>query len=151
MGTKYKILVIISTLPFLLFHSRTAGDLEESVKKSSILGTGIISSVKKSESRCSTDITAEIKVLTVIKGSLKDKPLLINITEHHWRRALWPWQGDCPSVHYKVPPIEVRIEKNTKIVFAAEHFDGYRECYVTAAGAFDRLDEFKRYAGIQQK
>jgi hypothetical protein len=50
MGTKYKILVIISTLPFLLFHSRTAGDLEESVKKSSILGTGIISSVKKSES-----------------------------------------------------------------------------------------------------
>ena len=151
MKRKFSLLIILCLTPLLLFHSRTAGDLEESVKKSSILGTGIISSVKKSESRCSTDITAEVKVLTIIKGSLKDKPLFINITEHHWRRAAWPWQEDCPSVHYKVPPIEIRVEKNTEIVFAAEHFDGYRECYVTAAGAFDRLDEFKRYAGIQQK
>ncbi len=151
MRTKHKILVIVSTLPLLLFHSRTTGNLEESVKKSSIFGTGIISSVEKSESRCSTDITARIQVLTVIKGSLKDKPLLIDITEHHWRRAFWPWQADCPSVHYKVPPIEIRIEKNTEIVFTAEHFDGYSECYVTAAGAIDRLDEFKRYAGEQLK
>ncbi len=151
MRTKHKILVIVSTLPLLLFHSRTTGNLEESVKNSSILGTGIIVSVEKKESRCSTGVTAEIKVITIIKGSLKDKPLLIDITEHHWRRALWPWQDDCPSVHYKVPPIEVKIEKNTKIVFTAEHFDGYSECYVTAAGTIDRLDEFKRYAGIQLK
>jgi len=151
MRTNHKILIIVSVLPFLLFHSRTAGDLEETVKSSSILGTGIIVSVKKSESRCSTDIKAEIKVLTIIRGSLKDKPLIIDITEHHWRRAFWPWQDDCPSVHYKVPPIEIKIEKNTEIVFAAEHFDGYRECYVTAAADINRLDEFKRYAGEQLK
>jgi len=151
MRTNHKILIIVSTLPFLLFHSRTAENLEEAVNSSSIIGTGIISSVKKSESRCSTDITVGIKVLTVIRGSLKDKPLIIDITEHHWKRAFWPWQEDCPSVHYKVPPIEIRVEKNTEIVFAAEHFEGYNECYVTAAAAIDRLDEFKRYAGIQQK
>lgn len=149
MRRKYSILIIITALPFLLFHSRSSGNLEESVKNSSILGTGIISSVKVNESRCSTDITAEIKVLTIIKGSLKEKPLLINITEHHWRRAFWPWQDDCPSVHYKVPPIEIRILENTKIVFSAEHFEGCNECYVTAAAAIERLDEFKRYAGIK--
>ncbi len=151
MLTKYKILIIVSILPLILFSSRTTGNLEEAVKSSSILGTGIISSVKKSESRCSTEIIAVIKVLTVMKGSLNDKPLLINITEHHWRKAAWPWQEDCPSVHYKVPPIEIRVKKNTEIVFAAEHFEGYNECYVTAAAAIDRLDDFKGYAGMQQK
>jgi hypothetical protein len=151
MKKKYRILIIISTLPLLLFHSRTSGDIEESVKNSSILGTGIIVSVQKKENRCSTSITARIQVVTLIKGSLNNKPLLIDITEHHWKRAFWPWQEDCPSVHYKVPPIEIRIEKNTKIVFAADHFNDYKECYVTAAADFDRLDEFKRYAGIQDK
>lgn len=87
MGKKYKILAIICTLPVLLFHSRTSGDIEESVKKSSIIGTGIISSVIKNENRCNTEITAGINVLTIIKGSLKGKPLFIKITEHHWRRA----------------------------------------------------------------
>ena len=149
MKRKLSILLIFCTVPFLLFHSRTTGNIEEAVKQSSILGTGIIYSVEKDESRCSTGITAEIKVLTIIKGSLKNKPLLIDITEHHWRRAFWPWQEDCPGVHYKVPPIEVKIEKNAKIVFAAEYFEGYNECYVTAAAAIDRLDEFKRFADIQ--
>lgn len=141
-------LIIICLTPLLLFHSRTAGDLEEAVKQSSILGTGIISSVEKDESRCRTGITARIKVLTILKGSLKDKPLLIDISEHHWRRAFWPWQEECPSVHYKIPPIEIRTEENVKIVFAAEHFEGYTECYVTAAAPYGRLDEFKRYAGM---
>lgn len=151
MKKKYFILVVFCTVPFLLFHSRSSENLEESVKKSSIIGTGIISSVVKNESRCSTDITAEIKVLTIIKGSLKNKPLLINITEHHWRKATWPWQEDCPSVHYKVPPFEISIEENTKIVFSAEHFERYNECYVTAAAAIERLDEFKLFAEIQDR
>lgn len=78
---------------------------------------------------------------------MKQKSLLLFsvISMHHWRRDTCPWQEDCPSVHYKVPPIEIRIEKNTEIVFAAEHFEGYNECYVTAAADIDRLDEFKRY------
>jgi hypothetical protein len=148
MKRNFTMLIILCLTPLLLFHSRTAGNIEEAVKQSSILGTGIISSVKKNENRCSTDITARIKVLTILKGSLNDKPLLIDISEHHWRRAFWPWQEECPSVHYKVPPIEIRIEENVKIVFAAEHFEGYTEYHVTAAAPYGRLDEFKRYAGI---
>lgn len=150
MKRKYFILVLFCTVPFMLFHSRTPGNLEEAVSRSPILGTGIIRSVIRNESRCSTDITARVEVLTILKGSLNDKPLLINISEHHWRKAFWPWQDDCPSVHYQVPPIEVKIEKNTRIVFAAECFEGYTECSVTAAASCDREDEFKKYAGIGQ-
>jgi len=148
MKRKYLFVFLFCSMPFMLFHSRSSGSLEDEVRRSPVLGTGIIHSVVKDESRCASGITARVRVLTILKGSLNDRPLVIAVSEYHWRKAFWPWQDDCPSVHYRVPPIEVKIEENTKIVFAAEYIEGYNECYVTAAAPFDRLDQFKGYAGL---
>ena len=142
-------LIIFCLIPFLLFHSREKQNMEDAVKKSSVIGTGIIESVSRNGTRCNTTTIAKIKVLEIFKGSLEGKPLHLAITEHHWKKSFWPWQEDCPSVHYMVPPFEIKIEKGVKFVFAADHFKGEKECYVTAAAAYERLDELKRYAGLQ--
>ena len=142
------ITLVLCSIPLVLFHSRNTRDMAEAVKKSSITGTGIVESVEQSGARCSSTVTAEIKVLKILKGSLQGKPLRIQVTDYYWKKAEWPWQEDCPSVHYSVPPIEIKMEQGERIVFAADHFKGYGECYVTAAAVYERLDEVKRMAGL---
>ncbi len=129
-------------LPFILSYSRETGDLKKSFLNAEIIGTGIIESVSRNDEQCTSTITAEVKVLNILKGSLKNKPLLIRLTDHYWNE-------NCPSVEYKLPPIEVKIEEGRKIVFGAGHFKGYVECYVIAAAEYARLDEIKKITGIK--
>ena len=139
---KLNSIVVIIFLPVILSFSRETGDLKKSFINAEIIGTGVIESVKKHNDKCTSTLIAEVKVLNILKGSIKNKPLLIRLTEHYWNE-------DCPSVEYKLPPIEVKIEKDRKIVFGAGHFKGYDECYVISAAEYDRLDEIKKITGIR--
>ena len=77
-------------------------------------------------------------------GSLDQQEIMFSYTHHEWKKAFWPWQEDCPSVQYTLPPIAEGMREGARVVFTARYFPQWDGCFATGTVELDRLEEVGR-------
>lgn len=80
-------------------------EYERAVREADVVViAAVMSSVEKRE-RCETTVVDRLRVERMLKGSFTaGGEVEFSHSIFHWREADWPWQKECPSVHFLVPP-----------------------------------------------
>lgn len=128
----------------LLGHYQSTRDYDDTIKKARAVAIAEVVSASKKTTRCYTDYSFELKPLILLKGSMDmEKTYPFMYTIHQWKRATFPWQEDCPSVHYRLPPIAENMSRGAKVIITVEYWEPGKTDAVVSTKDMKHLDEVK--------
>ncbi|HNR88377.1 MAG TPA: hypothetical protein PKM65_08565 [Spirochaetota bacterium] len=92
-------------------------DDERAVREAHAIVIATLRSSSEKNERCATTTVDRLRVESVIRGEVAVGTELSFVRSiFHWRRARWPWEKDCPSVHYFVPPRVERASQGDRVI-----------------------------------
>ena len=139
------VLFIVGASVTVNAHSEIPLDYVQILKKSKIVAIGIIIRKEEDKSRCEHTKRYFIKPLSFLKGTLKNKtPLTFTRTSFFWRRARWPWQEDCHSVHYTIAPQAKIMTVGTKVIATIIYSKRLKRFAITSTKEIEKLDYVKK-------
>lgn len=117
--------------------------VKETILEAEIVGTARVGSVTVQKSRCSTRTQVYLVPEQYLLGTLDQPALTFSYTVYEWKKAFWPWQEDCPSVHYTLPPIAEGMKEGDVVLFTAHFFQDHGGYFATGTIDINRLEEVK--------
>ncbi|MFW6180462.1 MAG: hypothetical protein ACOC8N_01840, partial [Spirochaetota bacterium] len=118
--------------------------VEEAVLDAQVLGVARVVSINTRATRCTSSTDVLLVAERYLLGVLDQQELLFSYTHYLWKKAFWPWQEDCPSVQYTLPPIAEGMEEGVRVLFTARYFSQWDGYFATGTVELDRLEEVER-------
>jgi len=134
-----------------LAHDAMPVPVDDAVNNAQIVGIARIAAISVNETRCSISTKIHLSPEKFLMGSLEKKEIIFSYTYYFWKEAFWPWQEDCPSVHYTVPPVAEGMEKGSRVIFTARYFPDWKDHFATATIKMDQLERVKKLMGDKNK
>ncbi len=129
---------------YLLSHYQSTRDYRDVIRHAKAVAVAEVVSEKQIKSRCDTSFHYELRPLHFLKGSMDTgKTYPFSYTIHFWKRAVFPWQEDCPSVHYSLPPISDDMSRGAKVIITFEYWEPLKRDAVTSTRNIRDLEEVK--------
>jgi len=125
-------------------HDEIPVPLEQAVKKAGCVAVAVIEEIRTTRSRCETTTEIRVKLLDVIRGTCPVNDVSFLYTAHHWKRARFPWQEDCPSVHYTMPPRLTDPRKGRRVIVTVSYFKDWKNYYATSMSDIARRREIEK-------
>lgn len=120
--------------PGLVSHIVMPGDYEKILLSAQAVAVAQITGIESTESRCSSSKVYTFKIMQLLKGRIDaDREYKLYYTVFYWKQARWPWQEDCPSVSYTVPPIVREMEKGKSYIVTVHRYEGNSEYYISSS------------------
>jgi hypothetical protein len=117
---------------------------DDAVREAGTVGIARVLSVSVQASRCDTTTVVTLAPVRYLKGPLEKKEITFSYTRYYWKQAGWPWQKDCDSVHYRMPPVAEGMKAGGEVIFTARYFPDWKECRVTGTMEMDQLEMVAR-------
>ena len=129
-------------------HYQSTREYDDVIRKAKAVAIAEVVSASKNTTRCYTDHSFELKPVTVLKGSIDTKKIYrFSYTIHEWKRATFPWQEDCPSVHYRLPPIAQKMSKGDRVIITIEYWETGKTDAVMSTRDIEHLEDVKSLLG----
>ena len=122
-------------------HDVVPVPVEEAVLNAQVVGVARVVSVTTHATRCRSSTDVLLVPERYLLGSLDQQEIMFSYTHHEWKKAFWPWQEDCPSVQYTLPPIAEGMREGARVVFTARYFPQWDGYFATGTMELDRLEE----------
>jgi len=127
-------------------HDQSTRDYSDALKKAKAVAVAEVEKSTKNTERCSTTFRFTIRIVESLKGTIEvGKTYPFSYTVHHWKRATFPWQEDCPSVHYRLPPIAENMGRGARIIITLENWPPCKCDAVTSTKDIRHLEDVKRF------
>jgi hypothetical protein len=118
------------------------------IKGSPVVGIARVAGIAVQETRCESTTRVRLEPVRFLKGDLGMQEIAFSHTRHHPKRAIFPWQEDCPAVSYTAPPTAEEMKVGDEVIFAAKYFPDLK---VYLAIATMRMDQMQRVMGLLGK
>ncbi len=129
-------------------HYQSTREYDDAVRKAKAVAIAEVVSASKKATRCYTDHNFELKPISLLAGSMDmNRTYPFSYTIHEWKRATFPWQEDCPSVHYRLPPIATKMSKGDRVIITIEHWEPGKTDAVVSTRDIKYLEEVKNFLG----
>ena len=136
-----KIILSITVLTFLLImkpglfpHMEIPGNYEQILLSAKAVAVAKITDIESTESRCSSSRVYTFKITETLKGRIdENREYKLYYSIFYWKQATWPWQEDCPSVHYTVPPVAQNMEKGKSYIITIQRDDDRSDYYISSS------------------
>ncbi len=129
-------------------HYQSTREYDDAIRKAKAVAIAEVVSASKKATRCYTDHNFELKPVTALKGPIDMKKIYpFSYTIHEWKRATFPWQEDCPSVHYRLPPIAEKMSKGDRVIITIEYWEPGKTDTVVSTRDIKYLEEVKNLLG----
>ncbi|MBN1532325.1 MAG: hypothetical protein JXA20_06665 [Spirochaetes bacterium] len=126
-----------------LAHMEMPVPVDGVIRESTLVGVARVARITVRESRCDVTTTVTLSPERFLKGSLDKNEILFSYTHFYWKRATWPWQEDCPSVDYTVPPVARGMKEGDRVIFAARYFPDRGDYFAVATMRMEQLETVK--------
>ena len=126
--------------PGLFSHDERPGNYDDIFRTARSVAIGKIIDIESNESRCSSSKVYKFKITKLLRGRIDATPVYnLYYTTYYWKEAKWPWQEDCPSVHYTVPPVARGMEQGKSYIITIHRSDRNSEYYVSSSKNISEL------------
>ena len=105
LGTATAILTVLPIAPGAYSHGVYFQKVKPLLRRADVIAIARVKTFTKDESRCETTYTCDLEIQKYLRGKWKTPRIKFSYSHYYGRKANWPWQEDCPSVHYFVPPL----------------------------------------------
>ncbi|HDP79438.1 MAG TPA: hypothetical protein ENN21_01200 [Spirochaetes bacterium] len=138
------VLVLSAAVAPLSAHSEMPVPLEQAVKSAGCVAVAVIKDIRITRNRCETATEIRVKLLEFIRGTCPVTDVSFMYTVHHWKRARFPWQEECPSVHYTAPPRLADPRKGQRVIVTVGYFKDWKNYYATSMSDIARRREIEK-------
>jgi hypothetical protein len=118
--------------------------IDRVVTKAEAVGIARVVKVTVTEGRCESNTKVYLSPVSYLKGSLPKSEVVFSYTYYHWKRARWPWQTECPSVNYSLPPIAEGMKEGDEVLFAASFFPDRNDHFVIGTMKIHQMERVRR-------
>jgi hypothetical protein len=126
-------------------HYQSTREYDDAVKNAKAIAVAEVVSAEKDESRCETSFRFGLKALYSIKGTVNtEKTYPFSYTVYYWKKATFPWQKECPSVHYRMPPVAENMNVGSKVIITIEYWEPGKTDAVVSTRDIIHLDQVKQ-------
>ncbi|HON77772.1 MAG TPA: hypothetical protein PK544_04725 [Spirochaetota bacterium] len=131
---------ILLMKPVVFSHDERPENYNEIFRTAKAVAVAKITNIESNESRCESRKVYTFKITQLLRGRIDSEPAYnLYYTTYYWKEATWPWQEDCPSVHYNVPPVAGNMEQGKSYIITIHRSDRNSEFYVSSSKDISEL------------
>lgn len=124
-------------------HSEVPLSMDRIIKEAQCIAVAEIVSVRETKTRCATGTEIRVRLMERLRGGCVKEEVLFLYSVHYWKKARFPWQEECPSVHYTVPPRVRNPRKGDRVIVTIRYFSDFKDYFVTSMSAMERLEDIR--------